>query len=70
MRWSGRIRLLGEKRNEHKICVRTSEGETPHGKPRRRFENNIRMEVKETGLECLNGFIWLRIGTSGELLRI
>jgi hypothetical protein len=29
MKWAGHITLLGEKRNEHKICVRTSEGETP-----------------------------------------
>jgi len=38
------------------------ERKRPLGRPRRRWEDNIRMHLKELG------FIWLRIGTGGGLL--
>jgi hypothetical protein len=37
MIWAGHI-LTGQKRNEHKVCVRKSEGKRPLGKPRRRCD--------------------------------
>jgi hypothetical protein len=38
-------------------------------RPRCRFEDNSKMDIKETGLGDLwTGFIWLRIGTDRELL--
>jgi hypothetical protein len=69
MRWTENITLLGGTRNEHQICIRTSEGDTQLGNPRHKCEDNIRMQVKERGWECSDGFIWFGIGTSGELLR-
>jgi hypothetical protein len=38
------------------------EGKRPLGRPRRRWMDNIRMDLGEVGL------VWLRIGTGGELL--
>jgi hypothetical protein len=36
--------------------------------PRRRWEDGIRMDLRETGWGVWIGFDWLRIGTGGELL--
>ena len=40
----------------------------PLGRPRRRWEDNIRMDVKRKGINARNGLILLRIGIIGELL--
>jgi hypothetical protein len=37
-------------------------------RPRRRWEDGIRMDLREIGLGMWTGFNWLRIGTGGELL--
>jgi hypothetical protein len=68
MRWAGRVAHLGEIRNAHKILVRKPEGKRPRGRPRRRWEDNIRMDLREVGWEVWTGFIWFRTGTSDELL--
>jgi hypothetical protein len=44
------------------------EGKRPLGKPRRRWEDVIRMDLREIGWGI--GFDWLRIETVGELLRM
>jgi hypothetical protein len=44
------------------------EGKRPLGKPRRRWLDNIKMDLREIdGMVCI-GLIWLRIGTSRGLL--
>ena len=45
----------------------------PEGKgllenPRRRWEDNIKMDLRKVGWRARNGSIWLRIGTGGGLL--
>jgi hypothetical protein len=40
---------MGEKRETQGILVRTSEGKRPLGKPRRRWEDNIKIDNVETG---------------------
>jgi hypothetical protein len=57
----------GGEEGEYRILVRTSEGKKPLEKPRYRWEDNIKIDLKRdwTGW-C--GLIWLRIGTSGGLL--
>jgi hypothetical protein len=37
-------------------------------RPMRRWEDNMRMDLKEIGGKVWTGFIWLRAGTSGRLL--
>jgi hypothetical protein len=44
------------------------EGRKPHGRPRRRWEDNIKIDLQEVGWGIWTGFIWLRIGTGGWLL--
>jgi hypothetical protein len=58
----------GEKRNAYKILMRKPEGKRPIGRPRRRSEDNIKMDRREVGCVVLTGLFWLRIGTSGGLL--
>jgi hypothetical protein len=38
------------------------------GRPKRRWEDNIRIDLREIGGKVWTGFIWLRIGTSGVVL--
>jgi hypothetical protein len=40
---------MGEKGNEYRILVGKSEGKRPLGRPRRRWEDNIRMDLREIG---------------------
>jgi hypothetical protein len=44
------------------------EGKRPLGRPRRRWEDGIRMDLREIGLGVRIGSDWLRTGTGGELL--
>jgi hypothetical protein len=40
---------MGEKRNAYRLLVRKAEGKRPLGKPRRRWVDNIRMDLVEVG---------------------
>jgi hypothetical protein len=53
---------MGEKRNAYRLFVRKPEGKRPLGRPRHRWVDIIKMDLREIGLMCL------RIGTSGGLL--
>jgi hypothetical protein len=54
----------------YNILVGKPEGKRTLGRPRRRWEDNMRMDLREIGWGGVwTGFIWLRIGTSGGLLR-
>jgi hypothetical protein len=44
-RWAGNLARLGEKRNAYMILVETPEGKTPLGGPRRRWVDNINMDL-------------------------
>jgi hypothetical protein len=49
MRWVGHVARMGEKRNVYRLLVRKAEGRRPVGRPRRRWLDNIRMDVVEVG---------------------
>jgi hypothetical protein len=49
MRWAGHVALVGEKRNACTILVGKPEGERPLGRPTRRWEDNIKMDLGELG---------------------
>jgi hypothetical protein len=44
------------------------EGKRPLGRPRRRWEDNIKMDIKEIGINGANWIQWFRIGSGGGFL--
>jgi hypothetical protein len=59
---------MGERRGVYRVLVGKPEGKRPLGRPRRRWENNIKMDLQEVGWWVWTGSSWLRIGTGGEYL--
>jgi hypothetical protein len=59
---------MGERRNAYRILVGTPEGRRPLGRPRRRWVDNIKMDLREVDGMVGIGSIWLRIGTGGGLM--
>jgi hypothetical protein len=49
MRWAGYVARMGEKKNVYRLLVGKSEGWRPLGIPRRRWVDNIRMDLLEVG---------------------
>jgi hypothetical protein len=48
-RWEGHVARMGEKRIAYRILVGKPEGKRPLKRPRRRWEDNIRMDLREIG---------------------
>jgi hypothetical protein len=46
MRWAGHAARMGERRNAYRILVGNPEGRRPLGKPRRRWVDNVKMDLK------------------------
>jgi hypothetical protein len=60
---------MGEERKVYKVLVGKPEGMRPLGRPRRRWENGIRMDLREIDWwGAWIGFDWLWMGTGGKLL--
>jgi hypothetical protein len=59
---------MGEERKEHKVLVGNPEGMRSQGRPKRIWEDGIRMDAMKTDSGVWNGFNWLRIGDCGGLL--
>jgi hypothetical protein len=57
-RWAGHAARMGEERKVYKVLVGMPEGKRPLGRPRCRWEDGIRMDVRETGL---GGVDWIRL---------
>jgi hypothetical protein len=49
MRWAGHVARMGEKRNAYRLLVGTPERKRLLGRPRRRWVDNIRMDLGEVG---------------------
>jgi hypothetical protein len=49
MIWAGHVARMGEKRNAYRLLVEKPEGKTPLGRPRRRWVDNIGMDLGEVG---------------------
>jgi hypothetical protein len=49
MRWVGHVARIGEDRGVHRVLVGKPEGKRPLGRPRRRWEDNIKMVLQEVG---------------------
>ena len=49
MRWAEHVARMGERRGVYRVLVGKPEGYRPLGKPRRRWEDNIKMDLHEVG---------------------
>jgi hypothetical protein len=58
MRWMRHVVHMGEMGNAYKILVGKPEGKRPHGRPRHKWEDNIKMYLKEIGLESVD---WINL---------
>jgi hypothetical protein len=67
MRWSGYVARMREKRNAYRILVRKPEGKRPLVRPRRKWVDSIKMDLRYDAMVWI-GLKWFRIGTSRGLL--
>jgi hypothetical protein len=58
MRWAGHVACMGEGRGAYRVLVGRPEGKRPLGRPRHRWDDNIKMYLRELGINGLN-WIWL-----------
>jgi len=49
MRWAGHVACMGERRGIYRVLVGKPEGRRPPGRPRHRWEDNIKMDLQEMG---------------------
>jgi hypothetical protein len=49
MRWEGYVACMADMRNAHKILVGIREGKRPVARPKRRWEDNIRLDLGAVG---------------------
>ena len=52
MRWAGHMTRMAEGRGVHKVLVGKPEGKRPLGRPRRRWDDTIKMDLQEVGRGC------------------
>jgi len=56
---------MGERRGVYSVLFGKTEGKRPIGRPRCKWEDNIKMDLQESGCGVWTGSSWLRIGTGG-----
>jgi hypothetical protein len=62
MRWDGHVARMGERRGVYGVLVGKPEGKRPLGRPRRRWKDNIKMDLRD-GAKCIQlaqGWVQLR----------
>jgi hypothetical protein len=53
---------MGQRRSVYRVLVGKPEGKISLRRPRRRWEDNIKVDLQEFGCGVWNGLIWFRIG--------
>jgi hypothetical protein len=66
LRWAGQVARIGEEKIVYNVLMGKPEGKRPLGRPRHRWEDGIRMDLREIGWGSVCS--WLRIRTGGGLL--
>jgi hypothetical protein len=58
MRWAGHVTRMGKVRGAYNILVGRPEGRRPLGRPGCRWEDNIKMDLREIGFEDVDWIHW------------
>ena len=66
MRWAGHVARMGEGRGVYRVLVGKHEGKRPLGRPRRRWEDNNKMDLQEVG--C-GGMDWIELAQDRDRWR-
>ena len=66
MGWAGRVARMGERRVVYRFLVGKPEGKRPLGRPRRRWEDNIKMDLQEVGCGCMD---WIELSQDRDRWR-
>ena len=66
IRWAGHVARMGERRGVYRVLVGKPEGKRPLGRPRRRWEDNIKMDLQEVGFW---GVDWIELAQDRDRWR-
>jgi hypothetical protein len=66
MRWVRHVAHMGERRGVYKVLVGRPEGKRPLGRPRHRYENNIKLDFREIGISGAN---WIQLAQNRKLIK-
>ncbi|KAJ4444847.1 hypothetical protein ANN_06644 [Periplaneta americana] len=66
LRWAGHVARMGESRNAYRVLVGRLEAKRPLGRPRRRWEDNIKMNLREVGYD---GGDWINLAQDRDQWR-
>ena len=66
MRWAGHVACMGEERGVYRVLLGEREGKRPLGRPRRRWVDNIRMDLQEVGCGYM---VWIGLAQDRDRWR-
>ena len=66
MRWAGHVARMGERKGVYRVLVGKSKKKRPLGTPRRRWDDNIKMDLQEVG--C-GGMDWIELAQDRDRWR-
>jgi len=66
VRWAGHVAGMGERRGVYRVLIGKPEGKRPLMRPRRRWEDNIKMALQEVGCE---GIDWIELAQDRDRWR-
>jgi hypothetical protein len=67
MRWAGHMARMGEERNVYRVLMGKPQGRRPLGRPRSRWEDGIRMDLKEIGWRSVH---WIQLAQDRDRWRV
>jgi hypothetical protein len=63
MKWAGHVARMGEERKVYNVLAGKPEGRRPLGRPRHRWKDEVRSDLREVGL---GGVGWIRLAQDGD----
>jgi len=67
MRWAGHVARMVEDRGVYRVLVGKPDGKSPLGRPRRRWEDNIKLDLQEVGGGCGD---WMELAQDRDRWRV